>query len=119
MSCGWCGAALARTASTCPRCGRSPRGYEDQLIGAVRHGHGEARTRVIQLLGQVGSDRALAAFEELLHGDLDQATARAIVRATMAIGGPGARRLLDEAAHHRSPLVRQLVETLAQPLGSP
>ena len=117
MTCGWCGAALARTASACPRCGRSRLGYEDQLIGATRHGDGEARTRAIQLLGQLGSSRTLAVFEELLRGELDHATARAIVRATLAIGGPRARRLLAGAAGHPSPLVRQLVATLGHSAG--
>ncbi len=104
----------------CPECGYdleafSELSYEDKLLNALSHPIQENRVMAIQILGEIGSQKALPKFEAMLNNEkVDVYVVQAILWATSKIGGAESSAILKKARRHSSSLVRNLAEKLGK-----
>lgn len=113
--CPGCWAEIQESDVVCPACGftlsdyaRLP--YDEKLILTLSHALRENRMMAIRLLGDLGSDRAVAAFEAMLETEEDFYIVREIIWSLQKIGTARRREIIQRLRYHPSSLVRQLVE---------
>ena len=84
--------------------------YEEKLILALKHPIRESCMMAIRVLGDLMSDRAVAAFEAMLETEEDFYRVREIVWSLQKIGTARSREIIQRLRDHPSGLVRQVVE---------
>lgn len=117
--CPQCWGVLQGDESHCPHCGYelgqfTQLPYEDKLLAALHHPVQERQIIAAQVLGELGSVRALPEFEKLLEREEDYYLLRAVLLAVARIDHPQRRALLRKAREHSSLLVRSLAQELLE-----
>lgn len=112
-----CWAEIAEGDSSCPTCGYALQqylelSYEEKLLLALQHPIRENRMMAIELLGRLGSRRALPEFEKMLQTESDFYLLREILYALAQIEDPQSQASLLNSTQHRSKLVRELASKL-------
>jgi phosphoserine phosphatase len=113
--CPACWQEIAGAERVCPFCGSdlahdSEQSFEAKLINALEHPVPERRLLAIQILGELGSQAALPAFEILFSSDeQDIYVLRAALLAMRKIEGNRSQALIERAAGHPFALVRHVV----------
>lgn len=103
----------------CPACGYELQSfaqlsYETKLLMALKHPVIQNRMIAIQLLGQLGSEEALPAFERIIRQEDEYYQLREVLYALANINTPRSRALIEEATHHNSMLIQRLAMKLAE-----
>ena len=87
--------------------------FEEKLLAALNHSVFERRVMAAQILGGLGSTRALVPFNDiLLRDDIDYYFARAILEALSRIENPDSTRIIEQAAAHHNDLIREFAQDL-------
>jgi len=119
--CPGCWIEVDEAARCCERCGYDLSAYqdlsfEDKLLLALRDPIRETQRMAVYLLGRLGSERALSAFEELLASSEDPYLLREVVQALSRIPLDGSMRLMEGACRHPSTLVSEAARAMIEPL---
>jgi len=83
--------------------------FEEKLIHALSHPVRENRMMAVQLLGEMKSEKAVAAFATILETEKDFYMIREMINSLKKIGTPEGIRLIQKQGSHPSRLVRKLV----------
>jgi len=115
--CPYCQMIVSEDATTCDYCGAdlgqySEASYEEKLLLALQHPVREHRMIAIQILGQIGTCRAIPEFSKLLDSEDDFYLLREMLHATAKIDCPESVDLLLKAEKHPSKLVRDVARYL-------
>lgn len=108
-----CWHRLTEADKTCPQCGSTldafdQSSFEDKLIAALNHPIPENRQMAAQILGRLGCERALPAFEALAADpDQDYFFLREVLVAAARIPAPASMKVLCIALDHPSGLVQR------------
>jgi HEAT repeat protein len=108
-----CWGEVPEGAAVCPHCRADlsktqALSIEEKYILALHHPIAENRLIAAEMLGALGSRKALPEFERLLDEEQDYYILREVVLALTRISDPHARELLVAAANHPIPLVSRL-----------
>jgi hypothetical protein len=102
----------------CPACGYrledfSQLPYEDKLIQSLKHPAQDKRYVVVEILGKIGSLKALPEFKKILADpDSDYYLLRMVVEALEKIEGPESCALLALAARHTYRLIQERAQRI-------
>ena len=113
-----CLSTIPEKAQFCPQCGYEVSQFshldnEERWLHTLHHSVPEYRMLAIDVLGSLGSHRALEEFERVFeNGREDCFTLREVMLAAAKIGGPKALAILQNARGYQSVLVRDLAEKL-------
>jgi HEAT repeat protein len=117
--CPECWATIPEEYVTCPHCGFdlsqfSRSTYEEKLLKALHHTVQERQLIAAEVLGKIGSQRALPEFEAILDREKENYfLLRAVVEATAKIPDPRRRDILQKTARqHSSSMIQHLAEEL-------
>ncbi len=116
--CPSCWEIVEQTAQRCPHCGFdltkfNQLAFEDKLLAALRHSVPERRIMAAQILGNIGSHRALPEFYDLVdRQEMDYFFMRAVLLAAAKIDHPDRGRILRKACEHPSELIANLAKEL-------
>lgn len=118
-----CWTALEENTRKCPHCGYEidnfeSSSYEDKLLAALHHLVPERRVMAAQILGNLGSHRALTEFKNIIRTESDYFFLRAVLIACAKIDSPERLQILQLATEHESKLVRDLAVELFNQLSS-
>lgn len=110
--CPGCWIEVKEDARRCEDCGfdlsaYQGRSFEDKLLLALRGPVRETQGMAVYLLGRLGSEKALAAFEEILASSSDPYLVRQVIEALAHMPRPQSGKLLGRALHHPSVLVSE------------
>jgi HEAT repeat protein len=109
-----CWTALRESGDICPACGYDLREYTnlpyvEKLLVALGHPVPENRMIAIQVLGKLGVERAIPAFERFFQDEReDYYILQEVLVAARKIGGARALDLIRKARQHPSGLVQRL-----------
>lgn len=115
-----CWVILKNNEKNCPNCAYdlsqfSHSSYEDKLITALGHPVQERQFIAAQVLGEIGSVKALPAFLEIVKTEKENYfLVRAVLEAAAKIPSPLAEAVLEEGTHHPSPMIQKLAQHLRQ-----
>ncbi|MEJ5201833.1 MAG: HEAT repeat domain-containing protein [Anaerolineales bacterium] len=118
-----CWTELQENTRKCPHCGYEvdhfeSSSYEDKLLAALNHPLPERRIMAAQILGNLGSQRALKEFKNIIQAETDYFFLRAVLIASAKISSPDRFQILQLATKHESKLVRDLAVELLNQLTS-
>lgn len=123
--CPECWAIIPEEYVSCPHCGFdlsqfSRSTYEEKLLKALHHTVQERQLIAAEVLGKIGSRRALPEFDAILQTETENYfLLRAVIEATAKIPDPRRREILEKTAkQHPSPLIQHLAEELLAALPS-
>lgn len=123
--CPKCWEVVEETDQRCPHCGAdlsefNQLAFEDKLLAALHHSVPERRIMAAQILGNIGSWRALPEFFDLVarQEEMDYFFMRAVLLAAAKIDHPDRERILQKAAEHPSELIANLARELIEQLSS-
>ncbi len=117
-----CWTIVKKDQRVCPNCGFvldqfEKQTFEDKLLAALYHTVPERRIMAAQILGNRGSQKAVAEFRKIIESnEEDYFFLRAVLLAVSKINHPDRDSILQIAAHHPSELVRSLAEGLISQL---
>jgi hypothetical protein len=119
--CPKCWEIVEKTDRRCPHCGFdltefNQLAFEDKLLAALHHSVAERKMMAAQILGNIGSLRALPVFFDLVtQPEMDYFFMRAVLLAAAKIDHPDRDVILQKASEHPSELIANLAkELLAQ-----
>jgi len=120
--CPQCWTEIPESALECPHCGYDLSSYErlsyeEKLILSLRHPLRENRMMAIRLLGDLQSERAVAALESMLKSEEDFYVLRETIHALAGIGNAESMRIIRGLRKHPSRLVRTVAGRVAFPDG--
>lgn len=109
--CPQCWTEIPESARECPHCGYDLSiyerlSYEEKLILSLRHPLRENRMMAIRLLGDLKSEKAVAALECILESEQDFYVLRESIHALAGIGSAESMRIIRGLRNHPSRLVR-------------
>jgi HEAT repeat protein len=111
-----CWQEISEQDEICPFCGYPLEDYsrlplEEKLLMSLRHPALDSRMMAVQILGNLGSTRALPQFEIILSDpETDIYLLREVIQALSRIQHPKSADLLQKVMTHSSPLIRRLAE---------
>jgi HEAT repeat protein len=116
--CPHCWKEIGDHADRCAHCGYDLEkyrnlSYEKKLVNALHHPIRENRMMAAQLLGEIKSKEALAAFKEIIETQDDYYFIKEILLALKKIGGAESRALIERIKSHQSKLIRRAAKHLA------
>lgn len=116
--CPACWITLTGSEERCPDCGFvladfNRLSYEDKLVLALQNPVKDTRYNVVEILGKLGSQKALPGFQEFLQDpQADYYLLRTTVDALAKIEGPASAALLEMAARHPNQLIQERARRL-------
>ena len=115
-----CWTAVPEPSLACPICGYDLSGHTDlsyveKLLAALGHPVPENRMIAIQVLGDLGVERAFPAFERILQNEQEKYyVLQEVLTAARKIGGPRALDLIRRARQHPSQLVQRFANEILE-----
>jgi len=116
--CPHCWKIINKDESICPYCGVELMDYQDisfeeKLLSSLHHSVFERRIMAAQILGNIHSQKALKAFQNIIeNGETNYYILRTILIATAKINHSDRMNILKTATNHSSSLVSDLARSL-------
>jgi len=116
--CPHCWTIVDEQMTTCSNCGYELGQflellYEDKLLASLKHPVQDIRLMAIKTLGDLGNQRAIPEFEQIImNKNEDYYILRAVVLALENIPGSQSLTLLERAIEHPSDLVQRLANRI-------